>query len=428
MIKRHLRWTLSDTLRAETDLLDSVLPLEGSYTVFNVALPAMSHPQQRFLSTLRISPEESPQIEVDQGYRSIIAGSPPAASERLPPILLLHGFAAGKAMWFRLLPYLRGANRGREVYAVDLPGMGANAFTREERLWLQKGLKACATPEERAEHAARYYVEAVEGWRIAMKIERVLLVGHSFGAVAHLASLCLRLTSAVAARAGALMAAHYARAHPDRVSQLILLSPVGLAPTAIEPGVQATPKVSLIDRIIGGIWARYHVTPLQMARCVGHLLPSVVRSFVKKSTLFRSVTDKEQIAALSRYVYGVVRSRSSADVLMCHIVGECALVSCMLRMLITPVTSSGAAGQSATSKPLSLNDLARVTPTHVFIGENDWVTGLSGERQGWQRTDVAEVGHCMHIERPEAVWEVLRQYPLGNTVLMYHECQASVQK
>ena len=120
------------------------------------------------------------------------------------------------------------------------------------------------------------------------------------------------------------MAAHYAIAYPGRVSQLILLSPVGLAPASIGPGVQVTAKISLADRIIGAIWARYHITPLQMARCAGPLLPSIIRSFVKESTLFRTVIDKRQISASSRYVYGVVRSRSSADVLMCHIVGECA--------------------------------------------------------------------------------------------------------
>ena len=184
MNKRHHSWTSSDTLRVEAELLDSVLPLEGSYTVLNVALPCMSHPQQRLLSTLRISPEESAQVETDQGYRSMHAAPPPTVPEHLPPVLLLHGFAAGKAMWFRLLPYFRGANRGREIYAIDLPGMGANAFTREECRWLQKGLKSCATPEERAEYAARYYVDAVESWRAALKIEQVLLVGHSFGAPA----------------------------------------------------------------------------------------------------------------------------------------------------------------------------------------------------------------------------------------------------
>ena len=198
------------------------------------------------------------------------------------------------------------------------------------------------------------------------------------------------------------------------MSQVILLSPVGLAPPCIEPSVKATAKITLANRIIGAIWARYHVTPLQMARCAGPLLPSIIRSFVKKSTLFRTVTDTRQISALSRYVYGVIRSKSSADVLMCHIVGECTSVSDMPRRLITPGVPSGAAGQSATSEPLSLNDLAQDTATHVFVGEDDWVTGLSDERQGWEITDIAGVGHGMHIGRPEAVWEALRQYLSGN--------------
>ena len=85
-------------------------------------------------------------------------------------------------------------------------------------------------------------------------------------------------------------------------------------------------------------------------------------------------------------------------------------------MLISPAVSSGAAGQSAIPEPLSLNDLAQVTPTHVFRGKDDWVTGLSGECQAWQKTDIAEVGHGMHIERPEVVWEAIRRCFTADTV------------
>lgn len=159
--------------------------------------------------------------------------------------------------------------------------------------------------------------------------------------------------------------------------------------------------VSLTNRLIGSIWSKYHITPLQMARCVGPFLPSIIRSFVRNSTLFRTVTDEEQISALSQYLYGLVRSRSSADILMCHIVGEWTVPTAKRSGLRIKTLVAGPAGQSATPSPFSLSELAQALPTHVFRGEDDWVTRLSSEQAGWVHTDVAGVGHSLHVERPE---------------------------
>lgn len=68
-------------------------------------------PDGRTIHTYRMSSRTSPARE-----------SISKEAHSKPPIVLVHGFAAGMGMWFQLLPYL--ASTGRDVYALDLPGVG----------------------------------------------------------------------------------------------------------------------------------------------------------------------------------------------------------------------------------------------------------------------------------------------------------------
>jgi len=53
------------------------------------------------------------------------------------PIVLIHGFAAGMGLWFQLLPYL--ALTGRDVYALDLPGVGSSSDIDQDTLHSLRG-------------------------------------------------------------------------------------------------------------------------------------------------------------------------------------------------------------------------------------------------------------------------------------------------
>jgi pimeloyl-ACP methyl ester carboxylesterase len=53
------------------------------------------------------------------------------------PIVLIHGFAAGLGLWFQLLPYL--ALTGRDVYALDLPGVGSSSDIDQDTLHSFRG-------------------------------------------------------------------------------------------------------------------------------------------------------------------------------------------------------------------------------------------------------------------------------------------------
>ena len=46
----------------------------------------------------------------------------PESSGNEAPLVLVHGYGAGAAMWFATLPLLCSRHASREVLAIDLPG------------------------------------------------------------------------------------------------------------------------------------------------------------------------------------------------------------------------------------------------------------------------------------------------------------------
>ncbi|KAL6070676.1 Alpha/beta hydrolase domain-containing protein 4 [Balamuthia mandrillaris] len=80
------------------------------------------------------------------------------------PLVLLHGFGGGLALW---LSNLEALGQRHQVYALDLLGFGRSS---------RPPLKATTAAE--AEHI---FVESLEQWRIATGLQQFTLVGHSFG-------------------------------------------------------------------------------------------------------------------------------------------------------------------------------------------------------------------------------------------------------
>lgn len=79
------------------------------------------------------------------------------------PIVLIHGFAAALGFWLQNLDDL---SANHPVYAIDLLGFGKSSrpeFSND------------------AEEIESQFCESIEKWRQAMQIDKMILLGHSFG-------------------------------------------------------------------------------------------------------------------------------------------------------------------------------------------------------------------------------------------------------
>ena len=116
-----------------------------------------------------------------------------SSSRSKPPLLLVHGFGGGVGLWAKNLDAL---SQHFELHAIDLVGFGRSSRAR---------LVARADPG--GEQAEQQLVDSIEHWRQAMGLDKMVLLGHSFG--------------------GYLVGA-YALRYPDRVTHLVLADPWGM--------------------------------------------------------------------------------------------------------------------------------------------------------------------------------------------------------
>lgn len=150
------------------------------------------------------------------------------------PLVLLHGFACGIGVWVMNLDSL---SSDRPVYAIDVLGFGRSSrppFSHE------------------ALEAEMQFFISIEKWRIAVGLEKMILLGHSLGGY---------------------IAASYALHYPDRVALLILVDPWGLPEKPI----------SLHHRYEMDLWVKFLATFLRgfnflaAVRAAGPLGPWLVR-------------------------------------------------------------------------------------------------------------------------------------------------------
>ena len=179
------------------------------------------------------------------------------------PIVLVHGFGAGSALWALNIDFLSSQNR--IVVTLDLPG-----FARSSR---------CKFSSDPAAAEAQF-VDCLERWRREVGLHKMILVGHSFGGYL---SLCFALK------------------HPLVLQQLILVDPWGI--TEKSPDISERLEGRPLLKLAWNVLMKPH-NPLWMLRVSGPLGPRLAkRARPDLAERFESLLGREKISVVLQYLY-----------------------------------------------------------------------------------------------------------------------------
>jgi hypothetical protein len=126
----------------------------------------LAEAERRVLSIVRF-PFEQNQVSIgdDLTINTIHTHNPKASrSDKRSPLVLLHGFGAGVGFWLLNLDAL--AEQHEHVYAIDLLGCGRSSRPRFRA--------------KTSEEAERFFVDALERWRIQLNLDKMILLGKLF--------------------------------------------------------------------------------------------------------------------------------------------------------------------------------------------------------------------------------------------------------
>lgn len=177
---------------------------------------------------------------------------------RNTPLVLIHGFGGGAALWAMNVDSL---SQNRTVYAFDVLGFG-----RSSRPLLS------SDPGE----AEEQFVDSVEQWREKIGLDKFVLLGHSFGGY---------------------LASSYAIKYPARVKHLILADPWGFPVKPFESNTNR--HIPVWVKFLGAVLSPFN--PLAGLRAAGPWGPSLVRQF--RPDFQRKFSSMLSDDAIFNYIY-----------------------------------------------------------------------------------------------------------------------------
>ncbi|CAF0885652.1 unnamed protein product [Rotaria sordida] len=353
----------------------------------------LAEAERRVLTVVRY-PFEQSQIPIGDGLtiNTIHTHNPNARqSNTRSPLVLLHGFGAGIGFW--LLNFDALAERHEHVYAIDLLGCG-----RSSRPYFR------AKTSDDAEH---FFVDALERWRIQLNLDKMILLGHSFGAY---------------------IGASYAMSNPSRVSHLILASPVGVPKEPETPEPPRRHRLSLGWRLMRNfvifLWNRGY-TPQSIVRLIGPIGPRPVTAYVTRRFLVGPAAEDTPSTASEA---GLETSVALADQID---KGTLKLPKNDVAQYLYHLCAQPGSGEFALPRVLKSNvfaynplenrlkdsDVSRVT---FFYGDHDWMDTEAGRRtvislnrrincsNSARLLIIPRAGHQMMIDNPDEFHEAVR--------------------
>ncbi|CEO97830.1 hypothetical protein PBRA_005944 [Plasmodiophora brassicae] len=285
------------------------------------------------------------------------------------PLVLTHGYGSGLGFWATVLDALATAT-SRPIIAVDWNGMGASSRTP-----FTKYRHGGADANEAAANAESYFIEPFERWRQEMGIEKMALCGHSLGGF---------------------LSAAYATKHPDRVSNLIMVSPAGLLS---QPDGSRLPADTLTfqQKLLALGWAN-NITPQSIVRAVGPWGHRLTDRMVRAR--FHAMKE-DDLEVLSAYLYGITSAPPG---------GEFSLNAILVPVMTGP--ERGVYARNPIGERL-IRHLPDSIPLTIMFGDVDWmynwkIQGIPLVQTGRTRlVRIPNSGHHIHLDNsPEFVSQV----------------------
>lgn len=312
-------------------------------------------------------------------------------------LVMVHGYGAGLGFFYKNFePITR--TPGLKLYALDMLGMG-NSSRPPFKIHAK-------TKEEQVIEAENWFIDALEEWRKARKIERFTLLGHSLGGY---------------------LAVSYALKYPGHLKKLILASPVGIPkdPYAVnasmpeegettieseftqdqaqpvqhnEPSRQvdkpgATGNVTppnMPKRPLPGwlVWLwDANISPFSIVRMTGPLGPRFVSGW--SSRRFNHLPPEES-QALHDYSFSIFKQKGSGEYALAYILAPGAYAR---RPVIDRIQGVG----RQALPPIDGEAVKKETglPIVFMYGENDWMDAAGGKAakeklEAAQRTALAD--------------------------------------
>ena len=328
--------------------------------------------QCRILTTTNNSLREEDDCFIMHGVRVQKKSRPLSSSDtkgqkRMPPLVLLHGYANGALYYYRNLIGL--ANHFSEVYSLDLLGWGLSS--RPSFVLRSKSVEA----------AESFFVEALEQWRQkhCPMDGKIIIAAHSMGAYLSIA---------------------YCEKYPQHVQNLVLISPVGI------PHVSEEEQHARITQRMNT--AVFLTSPFRI-----QLAKLIWESGCTPGIILRSLSEERGRAIVSRYVkkrLPAIQCEDEQESLIDYFVSlvSALVLTCSLDLLASAILSgiiglytycfetvqytnsvlpgSGEYALNRLLKPLAIARKPAVyripalkVPQVTFIyGENDWMDHSGG--------------------------------------------------
>lgn len=305
--------------------------------------------EQKIFSGLK-QPFEGYYVPIDSGQKRIWTVSMNTKSPNTP-LVMLHGMGSGVGLW---VLNLDSVCRNRPVYALDVLGFGRSSRTKFDR-------------DPKA--AEQEFIDSVEEWRKAMKLGKIILLGHSLGGY---------------------LSACYSMQHPQQINHLILVDPWGLPQRPDDGAVRR--DVPVWVRVISTVIEPFN--PFAPLRALGPWGPSIIAKI--RSDLIRKFEHIFSDNRIADYLYHCNAQNPS---------GETAFKSMMHQF-----------GWAKNPLLPRIDDIPAEVSMTLIHGSRSWVDYSVGYQVKYNRPDsvvdvqvIQGAGHHVYADKPELFNELVNR-------------------